>query len=65
MNNNQMIDPFSQSQLTRQLQNIMQIHMIRNITTGNFIIDTIIQIVMMAFITYCITQIKTILDKTL
>lgn len=63
INNNQMIDPFSQSQLTRQLQNIMQIHMIRNITTGNFIIDTIIQIVMMAFITYCITQIKTILDK--
>lgn len=48
--------------MTRQLQNIMQFQLIKNISTGNFIIDTVIQVIMMALITYCVTQIKSILD---
>jgi len=48
--------------MTRQLQNIMQFQLIKNISTGNFIIDTVIQVIMMALVTYCVTQIKSILD---
>jgi hypothetical protein len=56
------LNPFDQHQMTRQLQNIMQFQLIKNISTGNFIIDTIIQVIMMAMVTYCVTQIKSILD---
>lgn len=56
------IDPFNQGQMTRQLQNILQFQLMKNITTGNFILDTVIQVIMMAFVTYTITQIKYILD---
>lgn len=56
------LNPFDQNQMTRQLQNIMQFQLIKHITTGNFIIDTIIQVVMMAFVTYCVTQIQSILN---
>jgi len=56
------INPFDQNQMNRQLQSIMQFQLIKNITTGNFILDTMIQVIMMSLITYCITQIKFILD---
>lgn len=56
------LNPFDQHQMTRQLQNIMQFQLIKHISTGNFIIDTIIQVIMMALVTYCVTQIKSILD---
>jgi ATP-dependent 26S proteasome regulatory subunit len=48
--------------MTRQLQNIMQFQLIKHISTGNFIIDTIIQVILMAIITFTITHIKTFLD---
>ena len=56
------INPFDQHQMTRQLQNIMQFHLMKHITTGNFIFDTIIQVIIMALVTYCVTQIRFILD---
>jgi ATP-dependent 26S proteasome regulatory subunit len=56
------LNPFDQHQMTRQLQNIMQFQLIKHISTGNFIIDTMIQVIMMALVTYCVTQIKFILD---
>ena len=56
------LNPFDQNQMTRQLQNIMQFQLIKHITTGNFILDTVIQVIMMALVTYCVTQIKSILD---
>ncbi len=56
------LNPFDQHQMTRQLQNIMQFQLIKHISTGNFIIDTVIQVIMMALVTYCVTQIKSILD---
>lgn len=56
------MNPFDQNQMHRQLHNIMQFQLLKNITTGNFILDTVIQVIMMALITYCLTQIKSILD---
>jgi SpoVK/Ycf46/Vps4 family AAA+-type ATPase len=56
------LNPFNQNQMTRQLQNLMQFHLVKNISSGNFIIDIVIQIIMMAFVTYCVTQIQSILN---
>lgn len=56
------LNPFNQNQMTRQLQNLMQFQLVKNISSGNFIFDIIIQVVIMAFVTYCITQIQSILN---
>ena len=56
------LNPFNQNQMIRQLQNLMQFHLVKNISSGNFIIDIIIQVIMMAFVTYCITQVQSILN---
>ena len=63
-NNNYYTTPNSQHQMMNQLQSILQIQLIRNFSSGNFFIDTIIQIFIMTFITYLISQIKKVMDGT-
>ncbi len=54
----------SQHQVLHQLQSILQLQLFKNLSTGNFFIDTLAQLFLMTFITYLFTQVKTLLDKT-
>lgn len=55
-------DMMNSYQTLNRLQNILQIQMIRNFSSGNFFIDTIIQLFIMTLVTYLMTKLKDILD---
>jgi len=46
--------------LTHGLQNIIQYQVIKHLSTGDFFIDAILQIIVIGIITFCITQLKEI-----
>jgi hypothetical protein len=49
-------------QILGQLQTILHFQLTKNLTSGNFMVDSIIQMIIMALVTYLITQVKSILD---
>ena len=48
-----------------QLQSILQFQLLKNLSSGNLVIDVILQTFIMTFVGYLITKLKTILDKSI
>ena len=55
------LDVFNPTQLIIRLQSILQIQLSRHFNSGDFVIDTIIQLFVITFITYMFTKIPMVL----
>lgn len=54
--------PFNYNQIFSQIYNILQIQLIKNVSSGNFFIDSVVHLLILSLLIYLITQIKYFFD---